>query len=607
MRWDRSPSLRRRAYAVAGGCWLAFSIIAPPHSAAAPEPASATDIADQVGLAQISKSWSANVEDFDVDGDQDLMYVPHNETASKLYRNDGGSFSEVFAGTFIKQDRHDCAWGDVNADGRPDMYCSRGASSGTGTNPKELWIQQPAGGFANRASQYGVTDPYGRGRMATFIDVNHDDLPDLFTTTQYPRQDGVAVSNHLYLNDGGTAFLPAASYGLDVAVGGNCAQAADVDGDGWEDLLVCGQTSLHLYRNDGGTRFVEISGAWGVSTLTNGTHHARLADLTGDGKLDLLLVTQTSLRVMPQGAGRFDPASFQVPLTAGRWVAAGDFQGDGALDLYIVQGCRSDVDDPDILLLGDGTGADFAEVAQLPLATQGCGDVAETIDVDGDGNEEFVVLNGFGRTARGPLQVITSAPPTSPCTIIGTSGANTLTGTPGDDVICGFDGSDTIDGLGGHDVLIGGAGNDILIGDEGDDTLSGGDGVDTLEGGLGNDSMDGGSGKDRVRFNGLTQAVTVDIGAGTAIGQGSDLLAAIETVQGSSGNDVIDGDAGTNSLNGLGGNDRLTGGAGADTLIGGGGADTLLGVDGVGGNDTLDGKTGTDSCSADPGDSLISC
>ncbi|MDP9326693.1 MAG: VCBS repeat-containing protein [Actinomycetota bacterium] len=408
---EQRPDLRRTAGIVllstVVGLLAATVPLGPVNAApeeqqlAAPAPTSASDVAAQVGLYQVTKSWSANVGDFDADGDPDLMYVPHNESASRLYRNDGGLFSEVFAGTFRRRDRHDCAWGDVNTDGRLDLYCSLGASSGTGYNPKELWIQQTGGGFVDRAVAYGVTDPYGRGRMATFIDVNHDPYPDLFVGNEYPRQDGIPVSNHLYINQEGTSFAAAPGFGLDVEVGGLCAQAADIDRDGWEDLLVCGQTGLHLYRNDGGTGFTEITGAWGVGSLASGFSNARLADFTGDGKLDLALVKQTSLVVLPQGASSFGPISFQLALKAGRWIAAGDFQGDGALDLFVVQKCRNGINDPDHLLLGDGTGASFSEVA-LPQTTQGCGDVVEPIDYNGDGNDEFIVLNGLGDTTQGP-------------------------------------------------------------------------------------------------------------------------------------------------------------------------------------------------------------
>jgi hypothetical protein len=42
-------------------------------------------------------------------------------------------------------DRHACAWGDANADGRPDIYCTVGAAEGYGVGPNELWIQRSGG------------------------------------------------------------------------------------------------------------------------------------------------------------------------------------------------------------------------------------------------------------------------------------------------------------------------------------------------------------------------------------------------------------------------------------------------------------------------------
>src|SRR5207248_1457292 len=131
-----------------------------------------------------------------------------------------------------------------------------------------LWIQQPGGTFVEEASQYGVTDPAGRERWPTFIDVNHDAYPDLFVSVLYPRTDGVHESNLLYLNQGGTSYVDAPQYGLDTtsgsAGGGGCAQAVDFNGDGWQDLLMCGQDYLHLYENVNGTSFTDVTPAVGV-------------------------------------------------------------------------------------------------------------------------------------------------------------------------------------------------------------------------------------------------------------------------------------------------------------------------------------------------------
>lgn len=83
----------------------------------------------------------------------------------------------------IRKDRHGCAWADVNQDGLLDFYCSVGANHGKLTDKaNELWMQQPGGGFLNKAAAYGVTDPLGPGRQVTFLDVNHDPFCDLYVT-----------------------------------------------------------------------------------------------------------------------------------------------------------------------------------------------------------------------------------------------------------------------------------------------------------------------------------------------------------------------------------------------------------------------------------------
>ena len=135
-----------------------------------------------------------------------------------------------------------------------------------------------------------------------------------------------------------------------------------------------------------------------------------------------------------------------------------------------------------------------------------------------------------------------------PATITGTAGDDNIVGTAGNDVIAGLAGNDTIDGGGGNDIICGGPGNDTIIGNTGIDTVS---------------------------YAESTTAVTVNLAAGTATGEGTDTLSGIENVVGSPLADKLTGDANANSLSGLAGNDTIDGGsAGNDALDGGAGLDT---------------------------------
>lgn len=215
------------------------------------------------------------------------------------------------------------------------------------------------------------------------------------------------------------------------------------------------------------------------------------------------------------------------------------------------------------------------------------------------------------------------------------NGKDRVVAGPGEyDVVFGEGGGDEIHGGGGFDVILGGSGNDVIDGGrafdlasfafaangvtvdllagtatgEGSDTLQAIEDVegspqnDSLTGDAGenffypeggDDSVDGGDGNDSVLFLFSPSAVTVDLTAGTATGEGSDTLTAIENVNGSDHNDVLNGDAAANNLYGNAGADTIDGMDGDDSIYGGSGDDTL---DGGLGSDTTDGGADTDTC-----------
>ena len=170
--------------------------------------------------------------------------------------------------------------------------------------------------------------------------------------------------------------------------------------------------------------------------------------------------------------------------------------------------------------------------------------------------------------------------------LIGNSSNNTFRGNAGNDTIDGaggtFDTGDYAfataavsvnlgtgqaqDGQGGVDSL---ANIEVIWGSAFADTLIGGNGNDNLRGNAGNDTIDGGAGTaDVAQYTGATTGITVNLDTGIVQdGQGgTDNLAGIEQIWGSSFND---------SMLGGSGNDFFVGSTGADTFDGG------LGVDAV--------------------------
>lgn len=163
------------------------------------------------------------------------------------------------------------------------------------------------------------------------------------------------------------------------------------------------------------------------------------------------------------------------------------------------------------------------------------------------------------------------------------------------------------------EVFLGSPHDDVFLGSPADETMLGADGDDEFQPGGGDDAVDGGNGVDLLSYWRLL-AVVVDLGAGTATGNGSDTMAGVENVRGSRGDDVLVGDDGDNLLTGAYGDDHVSGGPGADLVRGGPDRDLLFGGPGSdlleaqdAAPDRVAGGRDVDQCSVDPIDMVRGC
>jgi hypothetical protein len=300
---------------------------------------------------------------------------------------------------FKKRDRHHCAFGDANDDGLTDIYCTIGGGRGRGRKPNELWIQRPNRDFDNRANEFGVVDINGRGRDTTFIDANQDGLLDLYVGNKFPREDRRKSINKLYINVNGTRFRLAREYGLNREVGGKTVERVDYNGDGFDDLLVCGERHVFLYRNRAGSRFVNVSRSARVDLPCEGVVMARL---DRDALPDIAIVTKTRLKILHQRSGGRFARVAKRRLRGGEAIAPGTVDPDSRADLYVVQ--QGDPEREDLMLLTRPSGRSFESI-RLPQTRRGKGDNVTGFDYDLNGRTDFVVLNGSGKH-RGPVRLL---------------------------------------------------------------------------------------------------------------------------------------------------------------------------------------------------------
>ncbi|HEX9893124.1 MAG TPA: VCBS repeat-containing protein, partial [Gemmatimonadales bacterium] len=122
-----------------------------------------------------------------------------------------------------------------------------------------------------------------------------------------------------------------------ILVQGGGVALGDVDQDGLVDVYLCRTDGPNaLYRNRGDWRFEDITTAAGVAARDRYSTGATLADIDGDGDLDLLVLALGGPNAwfINDGTGRFTEQ--QLPDRAGSTTAAlADVDRDGDLDVFI--------------------------------------------------------------------------------------------------------------------------------------------------------------------------------------------------------------------------------------------------------------------------------
>jgi hypothetical protein len=223
------------------------------------------DVTEKAGLVRSGWGQSVAVADYNNDGATDLFvtYWGYNV----LYRNNGnGTFADVSATSGLRGNA--VRWGsgasfiDFDRDGFLDLFVANYLDLDTrrtplpGADPKCTWLGVPVV-CGPRGLPFSTNILYRNNGDGTFSDVSN--------------RSGIGQAQKTY------------------ALG---VLAADIDGDGWQDIYVAGDSTRSVfYHNNGNGTFSEKATYTGLAYDDNGMEQAgmgvAIADYDRDGLLDI--------------------------------------------------------------------------------------------------------------------------------------------------------------------------------------------------------------------------------------------------------------------------------------------------------------------------------
>jgi hypothetical protein len=288
------------------------------------------DVSAEAGLDALDGSSAAFFADIDNNGTQDLVVIL--STGQPILFLNGGlgkfQFSREGFPLGVKPGAVGGCLGDYDRDGFLDLYVTaylwpnaasqlpRPYYDATNGPPNVLYRNLGNGSFQDVTAEAGLNENNNRfSHSCTWGDYDQDGQPDLFVANDFGRK-------NLYRNQGDGVFRDVtAEAGIEDAGAGMSVALGDYDGDGWEDVYFGNMWSSAGRRVTTQREFKSDSPEAPKDIYRR---HARGNSLFRNER-----------------AHNFEDVTIASGVEMGRWAWCSDFvdfDNDGHLDLYIVNG-----------------------------------------------------------------------------------------------------------------------------------------------------------------------------------------------------------------------------------------------------------------------------
>ena len=416
----------------------------------------------------------STIADLDADSDPDLV-VAHG--AVRIFRWDGEGYLApivVDIGSAVA-----VSAADVDADGWIDLLIARDAADDT-----IVW----GGEWTTDGSRPELTELAGANPSSALLagELSGDERIDIVRLGRGQDQGEpdilwIALGDRRF----GTTELPS---GDRLSLAG---EVVDIDADGLLDVWVTrdvgwinGGDSIYSRRGDPTGPWFDVADDMGAGLEIDGMG-VTIADLDGDEFLDAYVSDLGDNEVLMGGPDGFEPAGatgaerVRPPgapesVISSSWASgATDINLDGRLDLVVANGGFPEggvpnkipdtsvvVADPPAVLLGIGDGR-FVDVwPQLGLTWSGPARGMTIADLDGDGDEDFVIVTmtgevrAFRNDVESPSITLVPAPGCDPAGAVLTieSGSTTLQRLLAPNTFASSHGAGAVVGIAGDDL-----------------------------------------------------------------------------------------------------------------------------------------------------------